>query len=121
MEQELTQEVKSLIATQIKLNELITLHLGEETKNTKGPWVIGKKYLVRTVTMYIGGVLTDVTEKELVFESASWIADTGRFNEALKNPEKNCQEVELFCYPAIVGRGSIVDATIVDTLPNEVK
>jgi hypothetical protein len=47
-----------------------------------------------------------------VLEDASWIADTGRFANFLKDPELR-SESEPFCAPCIVGRGAIVDAQIV--------
>jgi len=72
-------------------------------------WEPGKNYLIRTVTMIQIGRLTKVTEKELLLEDACWVADTGRFNEALKTGSLN--EVEMFNKPVIVGRGAIVDAT----------
>ena len=73
------------------------------------PWKKGTNYLIRTVTMIDIGQLVEVTDQELVLEKASWIADTGRFNEALKNGTLN--EVEPFPDGlVIVGRGSIIDA-----------
>jgi hypothetical protein len=77
-------------------------------------WEIGKIYLIRTVTMIDTGRLVAVTEHELVLEDAAWIADTGRFADALSKCEFN--EVEPF--PAgrvIVGRGAVIDAVIVGT------
>lgn len=74
-----------------------------------GPWVIGRAYLIRTVTQYLIGVLEDVYPQELVLSDASWVADTGRFAEALSTG--SLSEVEP--YPdgqVIIGRGSITDA-----------
>ena len=48
------------------------------------PYTIGEKYLIRTVTHYYTGLLTDVFEHELVLENAAWIADTGRYTQALE-------------------------------------
>lgn len=79
----------------------------------------GTNYLIRTVTMTVTGRLTHIDDHELVLEDAAWIADTGRFADALKSSE--FYEVEPFKYPAIVGRGAIVDATMIDTLPTEQK
>ena len=73
------------------------------------PYQIGKNYLIRTVTMIQTGKLVAVTNQELVLEEASWIADTGRFSECLKNGTFN--EVEPFPGKVIVGRGSVIDAT----------
>lgn len=72
-------------------------------------WEIGKNYLVRTVTMIQLGKLQVVTEKELLLSDACWVADTGRFHEALENGDLN--EIEMFNRDVIVGRGAIIDAT----------
>ena len=74
------------------------------------PWVIGKHYLIRTVTMIQVGRLVFVGDKELVLADAAWIADTGRFGDCLRNADV-IKESEPFVNPCIVGRGSIVDAT----------
>jgi len=73
-------------------------------------WKVGQKYLVRCVTHYQVGELVSVNDKEIVLENASWVADTGRFHDALANGEMS--EVEPFTGPVLVNRGAIVDATI---------
>ena len=78
-------------------------------KEHTGPWVIGKAYLIRTVTLYVVGRLAEVHPQELLLTDAAWIADTGRFADALVTGRLN--EVEPFPGPVILGRGSIVDAT----------
>jgi hypothetical protein len=85
-----------------------------------GPWEIGKKYFIRTVTMHLTGELVSVANNEIVLKDAAWIADSGRFNEALKDINK-CSEVEPFQNHVIVGRGSIVDATVIQHVICEVK
>lgn len=77
------------------------------------PFKIGKNYLIRTVTMTLVGELTFVGDKELVLTKASWIADTGRFHNALKDGIETLSpsEIEPFLDDVIVGRGAIVDAT----------
>lgn len=80
-----------------------------ENSDTSGPWQVGKNYFIRTVTMIQTGRLVGVTQQELILEDAAWIADTGRFHEALKTGKFS--EVEP--YPdgkVIVGRGSVIDA-----------
>ena len=83
-------------------------------------WEKGKKYFIRTVTMYLTGELVKVTQQELLLKDAAWIADSGRFNEAIKDPSK-CKEVAPFTRPVIVGRGSVVDATEIPHIILEVK
>ena len=79
-------------------------------KERKGAWVIGANYLIRTVTMTDVGRLLYIDENELILGDASWVADSGRFNDALKKGILN--EVEPFEGEAIIGRGSICDAVI---------
>jgi hypothetical protein len=80
------------------------------------PWEIGKNYLIRTVTMIDAGKLVAVYDDELVLENAAWIADTGRFSDALT--KLNFNEVEPFPQGlVIVGRGSIIDAVQIQEVP----
>jgi hypothetical protein len=72
-------------------------------------WEIGQCYLIRTVTMIDTGRLVEVTPHELVLTDAAWIADTGRFADALKS--LSFSEVEPFPDgKVIIGRGAIIDA-----------
>lgn len=83
-------------------------------------WQIGANYLIRTVTMIDTGRLVAVGEHELVLEDAAWIADTGRFSYAVIKAEFN--EVEPFpTGNVIIGRGSIVDAVQIPSLPRKQK
>jgi hypothetical protein len=78
-------------------------------------WEIGKVYLIRTVTMIDTGRLVAVTPQELVLEDAAWIADTGRFSDAIKAASFN--EVEPFPDGrVIVGRGAVIDACVIGTV-----
>ena len=73
------------------------------------PYIIGATYLIRTVTMIDTGKIVAVTDKEIVLEAAAWIADTGRFADALKTA--NFNEVEPFPDgQVIVNRSAIIDA-----------
>ena len=73
------------------------------------PYQIGKNYFIRTVTHHLTGKLIKVTSKELVLVNAAWIADDGRFNEAIKDGKLN--EVEPFPdgLEVIIGRGALID------------
>ena len=94
--------------------------LGGQTPVQSQAWQIGKTYLIRTVTMIDTGVLVSVTDKELVLKDAAWIADTGRFSDALKSAEFN--EVEPFPDgEVIIGRGSVIDAVIIQKAPRSQK
>jgi hypothetical protein len=98
--------------------ELAALFGGSKSENH--PYRIGASYFLRTVTHHHTGRLVQVTEHELVLEGAAWIADDGRLTQALENCEFS--EVEMF--PAgrvIIGRGSIIDATEINSIPTSQK
>ena len=82
------------------------------TTNATAPYEVGKPYFIRTVTHHHTGLLVAVHPGELVLSKCCWIADDGRFSEALKSGKFN--EIEPFPADAqvIIGRGSIVDAVI---------
>jgi len=87
--------------------ELKSMFCGSCAPIKDHPYTIGKAYLVRAVTLYYIGILKSVYQHELLFSSASWVADTGRYYDALKTGKLN--EVEPILGDLIVGRGSIVD------------
>ena len=81
----------------------------KDDSSPTAPWVVGEAYFIRTVTMHHVGRLVWVGPQELVLEGASWVADSGRFHDALMKGKLN--EVEPFPLPVIIGRNAIVDAT----------
>lgn len=86
-----------------------------ETPTALHPWEVGKIYLIRTVTMIDTGRLIEVTPQELVLEDAAWIADTGRFADAVASAEFG--EVEPFPDGrVIIGRGAVIDAVTINSV-----
>ena len=85
------------------------------------PFEIGKPYFIRTVTHHHTGKLVDVTPTELVLTEAAWIADDGCLTDALKTG--NFNEVEMFPTGSrvIIGRGSVIDALVISTIPTSQK
>ena len=88
----------------------------------KQPYVVGRSYLIRTVTMIYTGKLVSVGDKELVITRAAWIPETERWADTVA--KGIFKEVEP--YPdttkVIIGRGSILDAVMVSwILPREQK
>ena len=81
---------------------------------------IGQSYLIRTVTMTQTGRVAAITDSDIMLEDAAWIADTGRFYNALKNG--TLEEVEPFPHGCCVNRAAIVDfAPWVHALPTKQK
>ena len=67
-----------------QIAEVVKQKIEAPKKSDQTVWERGKKYFIRTVTNYLTGRLVDVTDQELVIEDAAWVADTGRFSDALK-------------------------------------
>ena len=101
--------------------ELAALVGGAGKEPASHPWVIGANYFIRTVTMAQTGKLVSVHRHELVLSEAAWIADTGRFAQAVA--KSDFSEIEPFPdgRRVIVGRASIIDAVEISSLPRSQK
>lgn len=71
--------------------------------------MVGEKYFFRTVTYHMTGRVKKVIGSILELENAAWIADSGRFMNAIK--EGKLSEVEP------VGRAYLNIQTVVDFFP----
>lgn len=109
-------DIDNLTVKEVK--HIQSLLKGSEIKH-ESPYQIGQSYLIRCVTFYYTGRVKRVTPKEIILEEAAWIADTGRFSDALKTGVLN--EVEPMG-EIIIGRGAVVDAVKwIHQLPREKK
>lgn len=99
-------DIESLTLKQIKE---ITSVVGPKTLQPKMPLTVGENYFIRTVTNYYTGHLKSITGRWLTLDNASWIADTGRFHEFLRDGK--CNEYESFVDDVHVPIGSVVDIT----------
>lgn len=68
---------------------------------------IGKAYFIRTVTYHLTGRIVAFDGEFIILKEAAWIADAGRFMQAMRDGKLN--EVEPVG-DAIVNKGSITDA-----------
>ena len=103
-----------------ELKQIAALFGGAQS-TAPSPYKIGKNYLIRTVTMTLTGRVVSVGQQDIVLMDAAWIADTGRYANAVASADFN--EVEP--YPdgqeVIVGRASVIDATTIPSLPRKQK
>jgi hypothetical protein len=76
--------------------------------HTQHPFLVGQAWMFRTVTFANIGRITRIDGMFITLEEASWVADTGRFHNALL--EGNLSEVEPFPHGCVVHLGSLVDA-----------
>lgn len=92
------------------------------SEEKKHPYKIGENYFIRTVTHHYTGRLTEVYENELVIVDAAWIADDGRYTEAVKSGAFNDIEPYPDGREVVIGRGAIVDACVIEfPLPRKQK
>jgi len=68
---------------------------------------LGYAYFIRTVTFHYTGRLMTVTDSDITLATPAWIADSGRFNNALRTGE--LLEVEPIPGTLILNRAAIVD------------
>lgn len=79
----------------------------EDESNSDCPFEIGEAYLIRTVTYHVLGRVKAIKGDFLVLDEASWIADSGRFSDAIAKGTLN--EIE-YVGKAIIGLNAIADA-----------
>lgn len=112
--------IDDLTMKQIREIQALTVPPTAPDSTFKHPFKIGGKYLIRTVTMIDTGRVVDVMPNYIVLEDAAWIADTGRFSDAIKSVIFN--EVEPFPDgQVIIGAGSIIDAVEISETPRNQK
>lgn len=107
--------------TYAKIKEMVE---EEEKKKaepiTKYEDMISRNFFFRTVTYHlVGKVVRVIKDKFLELEEASWVADSGRFGNAIKNGTLN--EVE-YVGSVFVNMDSVTDfLPWVNPLPNKTK
>lgn len=101
------------MATKKKAAKKTTAKPAAKAVNANQPFAIGTAYLFRLVTYAWVGRVVAVGDKEIILSEASWVADTGRFTNALASglESMSLSEIEPAGDGVIIGRGAIVDAT----------
>ena len=102
---------------EIRLEELQAL-VGGKSQN---PFAdkIGKNVFVRTVTYHYTGRVECVVGDFVELSKAAWIADSGRFTQALET--ETFDEVEIYKNPIRINVQSIVDFTELSTVQESQK
>ena len=104
---------------EIDLSELINA-FGTRKDEARYFPLIGQNVFVRTVTYHYIGNASEVRDGFLKLTTASWVADSGRWSDALKNG--SLSEVEPYPENAWISLSSIVDFCIWShPLPREQK
>lgn len=120
--------IDELTLAQIKEIQKLTLGANSISENAPrlpgelsgSPVKIGEAYLFRTVTHIEVGRVTEICGDFVTIEDASWIADTGRYHDCLKNGVFS--EVEPYPISSTVNLGSLINfAPWPHSLPKEQK
>lgn len=107
MKNEISQ-IKKLLSA-LDTSEDVNINL-----NSESPFEIGQKYFIRTVTHYYTGECVSITGKFITLDTAAWIADTGRFTQAIANG--------LFSEVEPIGNGLLINTdSIIDAIPVKFK
>lgn len=107
---------------ELKLKDVLCLvsALQQPQQSTDLFWKPGAKYFIRTVTHHHTGILVAITQQEIILKQAAWIPSDGRFTQALEKCE--FEEVEVFPDRNVaIGRGSLIDAVEIATIPTSQK
>ena len=83
----------------------------------KSAYEIGKQYMFRTVTHIITGQLVEIYPDGLVVAHAAWIADTGRYMQAVATGDFKVVEPYPANTPVIVNFTAMIDAVEIPKLP----
>lgn len=94
---------------------------GDEKAKAESYLKTGTNVFIRTVTHAHTGNVVAITDSEIVLKDAAWIADTGRFMNALKTC--NFDEVEPFPSESnvIINRSAVIDICEIEKLPTDQK
>ena len=94
------------------IKELMTLAFEDKADTNEYPIEVGKAYLFRTVTLYLLGRVKEIKGKFVVLEESSWVADTQRFSDFIKNGKTDDMEIE----PIYNGVHAVNLETVVDII-----
>lgn len=98
-------DINQMTVGQLKeLNSLI-----RQPKHKYFPYKVGDKVFIRTVTLYYTGQIESLNGDWITLTNASWIADTGRFYDFLKDGK--CNEYESFQKSVSIPVQSLIDIT----------
>ena len=81
----------------------------DTSKKNGSVFVVGQAYFIREVTYHLVGRVTAVLDGFVLLEDAAWVADSGRFMQAIANG--TLSEVEP------VGDAGVAIAAITDFFP----
>ncbi len=98
---EISDETYDKIKEQLSADELVDISTLDD--------LVGQKLFIRTVTYHMTGKVTKRMGAFIQLENAAWIADSGRFSDAIKKGDLN--EVEP------VGTAWINLSSVVDFFP----
>jgi hypothetical protein len=90
---EIMSMLKALVASENNASKNVGENVGETPGpiptefpyKSDAPFRVGYKYFIRTVTYHSVGSVSSINGRWLCLENASWVADSGRFSQAIKD------------------------------------
>lgn len=107
---------------EVSLSEIKEMFTSNTNQPNGSDYEVGKPYTIMTVLGWYKGSLTKETDKTLTLIDASWVAQTERFSEYVKD-DKNVKEEEPFMdgQKIIIERSSVIGSFQMPTLIRKLK
>jgi hypothetical protein len=112
MSKKIENELESLAHSVAALTEVVHGFVSDQRRELLQ---VGEAYLVRTITHYFIGKLTEITPYTLKLENVAWIgqiggdSETGRWDYLLKNGVPSGGRYEVYDAPEYISRLAVID------------
>ena len=100
-----------------ELKAVAAMFGGQASAPASSAYKVGEKRMFRTVTHIITGEIAEIHADGVIVEQAAWIADTGRYTQAVATGSFN--EVEPYPDGArvVVNTAAMIDSCTINALP----
>jgi hypothetical protein len=123
-EKELTRRIEQLEQLLVVDDNGRRGHVANRDQSDSYELLVNKNVIVRTVTFTYIGLLTQVTDCDVVLYDQLWLADSGRLHKALAGDWDSDAEMEAYPKdtPSVIPRGCIVEVVLFNgDLPTETR
>jgi hypothetical protein len=97
--------VGGAVAVGVGVGVAVVVLTGSQRRNAM--MEAGQSVIVRTVTYHYTGRIAEVTDRWITLDDAAWIADSGRWADALR--DGTLSEVEPYPGQVMISTGAVVD------------
>lgn len=90
-------------------------------KLDKDMFKVGSKVFLWGLNKMTTGTIVALHDDSVILDNASWVADSGRFHEFMQDPASKASEVEMYPGKIQLNTATLIDATLVSSIPKETK